>query len=192
MLAVADKAIKEVAQKLKNRNAIIVHLSGTTSIDALKGASRRGVIYPLQTFTKGAPLSYNEIPLFVEGSTREVTETLWQLAGEMTTKRTKADSAQRRLIHLSGVIASNFTNHLLLLAHRQLKKSGFRLELLSPIMKETLNKALTAGPKKAQTGPARRNDKTTMAAHLEMLSEDPRTKEIYQLISSSINDTYHQ
>lgn len=190
MLAIADKAIREVAQKLQKRNAIVVHLSGTTSIDALNVCQRKGVIYPVQTFTKESHLNYSEIPLLVEGSAPEVTEHLWQLAGKMTCKLIKANSNQRRQIHLAGVIASNFTNHLLLLACIQLKNSGLSPETLWPLIKETLNKAIATGPFDAQTGPARRNDMVTMATHLEMLSDEPRIKEIYRLISSSIYDTY--
>ncbi len=192
LLAVADKAIPEVARKLQNRNAIVAHMSGSTHLSALESCAKHGVIYPVQTFTKGAFLDYTEIPLLVEGSEPEVMEKLWDLAVKMTDYRYKATSEQRRLIHLAGVCTSNFTNHLMLMAQKQLAKSGFQLTLLRQLMEETLNKAFATGPLEAQTGPARRNDQPTIATHLEMLSEEPRTQEIYRLISSSINDTYNR
>lgn len=192
MLAVTDGAISEVARQLRGRNAIAVHLSGSSPIDALNDCRLRGVIYPVQTFTKGIPLNYSEIPLLVEGSTPEVTETLWELAGKMSSKRIAADSEQRRKVHLAGVMASNFPNHLLLLAQMQLETEGFPLDLLRPLMEETLNKAFEKGPYEAQTGPARRNDQMTLNKHMNMLDAETRTKEIYRQISSSINDTYHQ
>ncbi len=192
LLAVKDSAIREVAQELRQKNAIVVHLSGSTSIDALESCPQRGVIYPVQTFTKGVSLNYTEIPLLVEGSTSEIEDKLWQLAGAMSDFRRRANSEERRQVHLAGVCASNFTNHLMLLAQKQLAKSGISLDILRSLMEETLNKAFINGPLAAQTGPARRNDQITIGKHLEMLTEEPRLQEIYRLISSSIKDTYNQ
>ena len=192
LLAVTDDAIKTIARKLETRNAIIAHLSGSTPLSAINNCNQSGVIYPVQTFTKGISMKYAEIPVLVEGATAETTEILWALAGRMTSNRKIVDSERRLRIHIASVFASNFTNHILLLAEEQLHKSNFDLELLRPLLEATLAKALAIGPLKAQTGPARRKDKITMEAHTEMLSDLPNSQAIYQLFSSSINDTYNQ
>jgi hypothetical protein len=51
---------------------------------------------------------------------------------------------------------------------------------------ETISKAFDNEPENSQTGPAERNDKITIAKHLEMLSCDSNLKKIYDDISTSI------
>jgi len=41
-------------------------------------------------------------------------------------------------------------------------------------------------PASVQTGPAVRNDQTTMAAHLQMLEGQPQLQEMYTLLSQGI------
>ena len=69
-------------------------------------------------------------------------------------------------------------------------KSGFSFEELKPLIAETISKAFDNDPEKYQTGPAERNDKITIAKHLEMLSFDNNLEKIYNDISASIID-YH-
>jgi hypothetical protein len=76
-------------------------------------------------------------------------------------------------------------NHI---AHQYLDSKGLNFDHLKPLLLETAQKLQTENPLDAQTGPARRNDSTTIAAHLQELTGDQ--KEIYRLISKSIQDTY--
>ena len=46
-------------------------------------------------------------------------------------------------------------------------------------------------PKEAQTGPARRNDNTTIENHINQLKTDSQ-KEIYTVLSNSIKNTYKE
>jgi hypothetical protein len=59
-------------------------------------------------------------------------------------------------------------------------------EMLRPLILETAQKVQTHLPAEVQTGPAIRNDENTMAAHLEMLNNEPDLKVIYSLISQEI------
>jgi hypothetical protein len=61
--------------------------------------------------------------------------------------------------------------------------------LLVPLIDETIHKIKEIGPLEAQTGPARRNDSKTINEHMNLLSG--KEKEIYQLISDSIRQTYN-
>lgn len=85
------------------------------------------------------------------------------------------------------MLAGNFTNHLLALAHNLTESNGLEFNLLRPLIAETLRKGLAAGnPADVQTGPARRGDLTTIDTHLTLLTSYPRLSEIYQVMTQSI------
>lgn len=192
IIAVSDNAIADVAARLANLDCIVAHTSGTTGIEVLQNAGirRPGVFYPLQTFTKGVPLKYDEIPVFVEGATPDTEWMLRELATVFTPHVRHADSATRRRLHLASVYACNFVNHLWTIAEDTLHPEGLGLDVLYPLMRETLRKAIANGPAPSQTGPARRNDSRTLDAHLNII-DTPEYKQIYQLLTSSIQK-YHE
>jgi hypothetical protein len=53
-------------------------------------------------------------------------------------------------------------------------------------MKQSFNKMLALGPKSAQTGPAKRNDKVTMQKHLTILKSNKQLSTIYKSLSALI------
>jgi predicted short-subunit dehydrogenase-like oxidoreductase (DUF2520 family) len=64
------------------------------------------------------------------------------------------------------------------------------LEILKPLISETINKALAIGPELAQTGPARRGDLEILDQHMEFLKDDETLAEVYKVISQHIVDQY--
>jgi hypothetical protein len=58
--------------------------------------------------------------------------------------------------------------------------------MLKPLILETAQKVQEQPPASVQTGPAVRNDKVTMDAHLQLLSHQPQLQEIYLLLSQGI------
>ena len=60
-------------------------------------------------------------------------------------------------------------------------------EILKPLILETVNKVMTLSPKEAQTGPAKRNDKQTIDAHLDFLSNENHAT-IYKILTQSIQN----
>jgi hypothetical protein len=60
--------------------------------------------------------------------------------------------------------------------------------VLRPLIEETAAKVGEMAPAQAQTGPAVRHDEKVMRNHL-LLIGDQRIKEIYSLISNSIQST---
>ena len=75
------------------------------------------------------------------------------------------------------------------IAEKLLAKDKLSFDLLKPLIEETANKTINTKPSKAQTGPAIRNDKKTMAAHLKVLLKEKDLQKIYELISKSIVKT---
>lgn len=193
IVSVTDSAIPAVAESadkaLANPDAIIAHTSGTTPLSALSGLSHAtGVLYPMQTFTKGRKLGYAHIPLFLEGSTPQATKVLEEIAGAMTDNARCVDSDARAHIHLGAVFACNYLNYMMLLAERTVAPLG--LDTYRPLIEETIAKALEMGPRDAQTGPARRGDINTLWAHMNLLQGHPHTGRVYRLLSQQILNLY--
>jgi predicted short-subunit dehydrogenase-like oxidoreductase (DUF2520 family) len=194
VIAVSDDAIESVAANIPNKgNRLIIHTSGTTSIDVLqKFANHFGVLYPLQTFSKSSEIDFSQVPLFIEANSVATLELLNKLGYMLSTKVYPADSETRASLHISAVFACNFTNHLYTIAQQILKEKGLSFDLLRPLIKETVDKVLLNSPFEAQTGPAKRNDTLIINKHVELLNLHPRWQDIYQLISQDIVKMHHQ
>ncbi|GAB4339906.1 MAG: DUF2520 domain-containing protein [Flammeovirgaceae bacterium] len=192
IIAVPDLYIGTVAHSLiLPPNSMLVHTSGSQSMDLLEGiAPQIGVFYPLQTFSKQKEVDFSQIPFFVEGNTSEMVELLSEIAGNLSHEVYEMNSEERKKLHLAAVFACNFVNHLLSIASEQLKKINIPFEVMHPIIVETLNKALEINPVNAQTGPAIRRDTNTLNAHLDLLENNMLHKNIYQLLTESIQEMY--
>lgn len=178
ILAVSDDAIAEVAEKMPIVAGMVIHTSGTVSIDVLGKHTVRGVAWPFQTLSRERTIDIDQVPLFVESTD------IAKLRDLIPFPVHEATQSDRKSMHLAAVFANNFVNHLWSLAQNMLLSHGIEPDLLQPIMQETLRKAMKISPQKAQTGPAVREDATTMAEHLKQLS--PRLQAIYTAVSDSI------
>lgn len=189
LICVSDNAISEIVSKLPPSDAIIVHTSGSIPMDILKKYGLEyGVFYPLQTFTKGIDLEYSDIPVFIEGSSERVVEKLKEIASLFSNDIHNADSEKRRKLHLASVFACNFTNALARISQSLIEKSGIDFSVLRPLMKQTIKKLDVISPEKAQTGPAVRGDSIVIDKHLEMLSDHPDLKTLYQQMTKIIQN----
>lgn len=192
ILSVSDKAIGLLASSLPiPTKAVVAHTGGSVPLDELPAKfPRRAVIYPLQTFTKGRRIDFSQIPILVEASDALLRAEIEALAGKLSGKVMAADSAHRAKLHLAGVFACNFANHMYAIGERIAQNGGFSFDILKPLIAETAAKAVAAAsPADVQTGPAVRNDFTTKALHSDMLDFDLRLKNIYSTISQSIWET---
>ena len=190
LIAVSDVAIKSVSQILKHKKGIVAHTSGSVSMEEIQ-QKRKGVFYPLQTFSKDKEIDFSKIPICIEASNEEDLVKLMSLSNLLTESVYEVSSKQRKKLHLAAVFANNFSNHLFQITQEICETEKLPFELLKPLILETAEKLQYLSPKDAQTGPARRNDVITMQKHLEEL-KNPIQKKIYQLLSESIRDTYEK
>lgn len=190
ILTVTDNAISCVMERIPETNGIILHTSGSTPISVLASRKRFGVIYPLQTFTKDKELNMKSTPIFIEASDSEALLKIEKLAKSISDSVQKADSETRLRLHISAVFACNFACRMWAIADGLLHECDTDFNILTPLVNETLQKALEISPEKAQTGPARRNDTVTIQRHLDFLSSTPEIKELYKSISSNITKEY--
>jgi predicted short-subunit dehydrogenase-like oxidoreductase (DUF2520 family) len=191
IIAVADNAIKNVAESIGNYEGIVVHTAGSVALETIKvNFKNSGVFYPLQTFSKEIHVSLKEVPFFIEASSEDVKHILQQIASKLTTKVYKADSRQRLLLHVAAVFAGNYSNFMYAIGEEILNKSNLPLEVLHPLIMETAGKAVKGDPKLLQTGPARRNDTITIEKHMDALASLPDYAELYGLLAKLISKNY--
>lgn len=188
ILSIKDDAIASVASEFADSNALVLHTSGSISIEAIPSA-HRGVMYPMQTFSMDRAVDFRQIPLFLEASSEEDMKMLSRLSATISDTQMHMNSEQRKSLHLAAVLCCNFVNHLFELSHDVMKEQGIPFRILFPLIEETIAKIHTLTPHEAQTGPALRWDENVMQSHMDLLHE-PRHREIYRLLSESIHVTH--
>jgi predicted short-subunit dehydrogenase-like oxidoreductase (DUF2520 family) len=189
LLAIPDQALSSFLQRaVFPENALVAHTSGTQSLELLATLAgvETGVFYPLQTFSKEKDVDWKQIPICVETSSATAEQTLLQLATVLSEQVVPMNGEARRKLHLAAVFACNFTNHLWGVAQDLLLKAELPVNLLEPLVQETVQKAFQFPPFSVQTGPARRGDLNTLEAHLELLQQEPLYRQLYQTLTKSI------
>jgi predicted short-subunit dehydrogenase-like oxidoreductase (DUF2520 family) len=187
IIAVTDNAIAEVSAQLPFINQLVVHTSGTASIETLDDKNRKGVFYPLQTFSKNKDVDFSVIPICLEAENTFDFRVLDTVAKSISKAVFPINSEQRKALHVAAVFVNNFTNHLYQIGQEICEENKVPFEILKPLIQETADKINTLNPTEAQTGPAKRNDSTTIEAHLEYLTNENQ-KNIYKILTQSIQN----
>lgn len=187
IVSVADSGIADTVNAIGKLpdDTIVLHTSGTVSMDALAPVSpRHGILYPLQSFTKNADVHIDEVPFFTEASDEETLAAADALAQDIGARAYHADENVRRTLHIAGVMTNNFVNILLLEAQRLLEAKGIGPEAIRPLAEMTVRKAFAMTPRQAQTGPARRGDTEVIESQYNALPEHlrPAYRELTNLI----------
>lgn len=187
-ICVKDDLIEVVASAIQMQGKIIAHTSASVSSQVLQqSSSDYGVFYPLQTFSKNRPVDFSSIPVFIEGSNERTKQILLEVAKTLSKEVHQADGRKRLALHVAAVFANNFSNHLFAVAEKIVQKEGIPFRLLLPLINETIGKIQQYSPAEMQTGPAIRNDKTTIQKHLDYLAEEKNLQQLYELLSKDIS-----
>ncbi len=186
IVSLADHAACDIINLLKPASSSLwVHTSGSLSKEVLSHLSPEyGVLYPLQTFSRGLTVDFSEVPIFVEGSSPVVTERLISLGNLLSVTVNKADADLRMKLHIAGVMSCNFVNHLWDTTDIMLRKNGLSIDVVIPLIRQTLDKISRISPHEAQTGPARRGDLNVITRHMAALSPDDAI--LYDMMSKRI------
>ena len=195
--AVRDEALPQVVQKIAEeskmpinthlRTALHLHTSGTMPISVFGDAlPHAGIMYFFQTFSKAQLIDdFSQIPVFVEGKQIDDLSAIFTLAQTLTPRVYEASQHDRERLHVAGVFANNFTNHMYAIAADILKDTHIPFQVLLPLIDQTAEKIRHLSPHDAQTGPAKRHDEQVMKHHLSLLTT-PEQKQLYTLISQMI------
>lgn len=186
IIAVSDDVIPEVSSAIQNKSGIIVHTSGAVPMNQIHNTLRKGVFYPLQSFSKEKLVNFNEVPFCLETENNDDFILLEKIAKQIGKNIYSINSNQRKSLHVAAVFVNNFTNHLFKIGNDICNTHHVPFEVLLPLIQETTNKIKELAPEEAQTGPAKRNDQKTIANHLSILNENQKT--IYKLLTKSIQN----
>ena len=187
-IAISDNHISSVSEQLKFKEGLVVHTSGSISMNQLKCAAHKGVFYPLQSFSKEQNIDFSNIPICIEAENTKDLVLLETLAKSISNNIYPINSEQRNNLHVAAVFVNNFVNHLYQIGNEICNKNEIPFEILQPLIQETANKIISLTPLNAQTGPAKRNDTKTIKKHEAMLPLNQQ--EIYTLLTKSIAKTY--
>ena len=195
IISVKDSALQEVISKVPAKVTpsswrglgaapVFVHTAGSMPMSLFEGfATRYGVLYPMQTFSKERRVDFREIPVFIEANTGAL---LRQLAESISDHVYELSTEQRKYLHLAAVFACNFANHCYALSADVLAQVGLPFDVMLPLIDETARKVHELHPLDAQTGPAVRYDENVLNMQQQLL-DDPLMRDIYQKMSQSIH-----
>lgn len=189
IMAVSDDSIEQLSKDLPFTNRLVAHTSGSVSMHALDKKNDIAVFYPLQTFSKDAEITFSEVPICIEAIDKGHRKFLKTLANDLGCKSYKISTSQRQSLHLAAVFVNNFTNQLYRIGHEICESKSVEFEILKPLIQETAKKVQEMSPYRAQTGPARRNDKKTIKRQLKLI-ENEEHKTIYEVLTDSIKRTH--
>ena len=192
IVAVPDHRLESVLSKIEcSRKTVVAHTAGSFGLNIYPAhIQRKGLFYPLQTFSQGRNIDFSDLPFFLDYSDSWSGDILSSLVRSVGGRIFEADPKKREIVHLSAVFANNFVNHMLTSSKNIAKFGDIPFDILTPLIKETFSKALEEGPELAQTGPAVRNDYNTIEKQRDLLSFDPELKLLYEEVTASIIKYY--
>ena len=186
-LAVSDSVLEDLSSRLRLRDKLVVHSSGTMGMEILTPISSNiGVFYPVQTFSHNKRINFRKVPVCIEGNTKFSVEQLEILAGKITDSVHYLNSDKRRILHLGAVFASNFTNFLYAVTEELLLAHDIPLTFRESLILKTAMNVRQGKLITSQTGPAVRGDDKVLDKHRMMLADHPEYLAIYNLISDNI------
>ena len=187
IFALRDDALPQVLSQIPFKMPLAVHTAGSVPQETLAPyAEHYGVLYPLQTFSKNTDMTTLKVPLCVEcDHAGPHGEMLLSLANALSDTVRPLSGEQRFYAHLASVFACNFSNAMCAVADDILQQHQMSLDLIWPLLEQTVAKLKSLPPRDAQTGPARRGDEAVMRRHLQALTE-PQWQEIYRMVSDLI------
>lgn len=189
-VCVKDEYIASAIKKL-NKNAVIFITSGNFDLKNIPASYKNcSIFYPLQTFTKGVNVNWEELSIIWESRSKAAEGKVKEMTTYFKSKNLIQLNYKKRLnIHLSAVLVNNFTNSLYAEADKILRATDKKLTIrdLLPLIKQTTLKLETTSPKNAQTGPAKRGDKEVLKKHLSII-ENKKVRELYKLFNALIKE----
>jgi len=187
ILAITDNALQNIQDSLFLGDKLVVHTAGSVSKKVLSNiSSQYGVMYPLQSLRKDQSADQSIIPLLIDANKESVLSIIEQFAFTLSSVVSIVGDDKRLCLHLAAVIVNNFTNHLYTLTAEYCKNEEVDFKMLQPIIEQTALRLRANLPADLQTGPAIRNDQSTLDKHIQALSNHPELKTIYLTFTESL------
>ncbi|MEM6966335.1 MAG: Rossmann-like and DUF2520 domain-containing protein [Bacteroidota bacterium] len=195
LLAVPDQVIGDVAKKLAAiipPSKLVVHTSGATPSTVLKTHFQHyGIFYPLQSFSLGRAVDFNQIPICIDANAEQHRIFLEKIAQRISRNVHTINDRERAILHVAAVFVNNFSNHLFTIGEKITTKENLPFDILKPLIQETVNKIQNISPSEMQTGPAQRGDQITIQQHLNYLEKQfPELVDLYTQMTQRINSNF--
>ncbi len=193
-----DEAVTDIAAHTNPAGKIFFHTSNSLTSDRLLPLKEKGALVasfsPLQTFppfsgpSASAAGVFRGIYFLTEGDP-EATETAAALCNDLGARLLKVEKETKMYFHIAAVCACNFLVSLLQLSQNQLHKvkqpdknlAPPDINMLMPLIRQTLDNIETRGLAASLTGPAKRRETGIIDKHLALLEGDE--KELYQKLT---------
>lgn len=192
-LCIPDKALPELIARIENPNIHIIYCSGITELKE-EWKLNCAVWYPLYSFRKGQFVDWSKVPILCESNNTITDNYFRELNGLLNLNVRNVDSQTRGSLHLAAVFVNNFVNAVFNATETVLEKHQIAAlkSVLIPIAEQTLDKWKHDTAQHLQTGPAMRDDRTTIAEHLKQLTPLSEEMELYQVLTEYIQQKIKQ
>ena len=191
ILSVKDAVLSVLATQFpQDTPTLFLHTAGSMPLTSLP-MKHRGVLYPMQTFSKERETDFSHIPTFLETECDEDKPLLLSLTDSITDNIYWLSSDRRKSLHLAAVFTCNFSNFCYDVASQILERDNIPFNVMLPLIEETTRKLQQLSPYEAQTGPAVRYDKNVIDRHLQMLDSMPDKQHLYEQITQMIHQRHN-
>lgn len=178
LIAVSDRAIREIADEIPRTNAVIWHPSG--SLTSVRGGFS---LHPLRALPPvGEPSGLDGTLLVFEGAHREVARRIADAAGARFAAIT---AEQKPRYHAAAVFASNYVAELLDISNELIGIENARPDLVA-LARSAIENWANHEDARRLTGPAARGDRALIDAHIELLQPQAELALIYRLLAERI------
>lgn len=173
------------------RGRSLVHCSATSGPEVLDAArstaATTGAFHPLQALAGAQSASLLRGTSFVVEAAPPLLGQLQTLVADLGGHLLALPPGGRALYHAAAVLAGNAPLALLARATSLLEEAGVAQgdahRALGALLVGAASNASAGGPASALTGPVVRGDAATVVRHLDVLSADPSSRELYRRLA---------
>ncbi|PID77908.1 MAG: hypothetical protein CSB21_02955 [Deltaproteobacteria bacterium] len=192
-----DDIIHKVANEIASNNnelgnKIFFHCSGSLPSTILENLEKKNALtasmHPLQSFAGllEEKNPFKNIIMGIEGN-KQAVETAEIISKKLGAIPYFLKTEGKILYHTAAVTASNYLVTLTEKALELLETAGIEkekgLNIITPLMKGTIENIISKGTKKALTGPVSRGDYETVKSHMEQISKKaPEIRSFYKIM----------
>lgn len=188
-----DDQIKKIVETLSGLDIdwsgrSVIHCSGSKTSGECQAVAEKGALtasmHPIQTFRKSdGKERLSSIYISVEGDAK-LTDDLTSIIKKMESTAVPLTIKQKQVVHLAAVMASNYMVTLLREAEELLEgeKVEGGLDILHPLISQTLQNVLENGTEASLSGPVSRGDSETIQSHLNLLKAKPDKMALYKIL----------
>lgn len=171
LICTPDSAVGDVAAAIQPGDAVVAHVAGSLTLDALDPHSAVGSIHPLMSLPNadvGAERLRSDCWFATAGHAPIIAQVVEALGG----RSFGVPDSDRAVYHAAACVASNHLVALLGQVERLARSISVPPEAYLALARQSLANVDALGAAAALTGPAARGDDDTIARHLAHLPDD--------------------